>query len=85
MWIDDRAVFLPESFTVENTIRLRRNICGIQIVAARKKPEAKLGGICSLPAGAMLDICGKGFNERTIKVHWQDSFYFVFKQDVDLL
>jgi hypothetical protein len=40
-------------------------------------------GITKLPKGAQLQIWAKGFNERTVKVKWKDSFYFVFLQDLE--
>jgi hypothetical protein len=42
-----------------------------------------MGGITKLPKGAQLQIWAKGFNERTVKVKWKDSFYFVFLQDLE--
>jgi hypothetical protein len=35
-----------------------------------------------LPKGAVLLICGPGFNDRTLKVRWQDHAYYVFERDL---
>jgi len=40
--------------------------------------------ITQLPEGAELELCGEGFNERTVRVRWAEGFYFVFLQDLDV-
>lgn len=45
--------------------------------------HTRMGLIAQLPQGAQLEICGEGFNERTVKVRWKNQFYFVFLQDVE--
>lgn len=59
-------------------------ISAIPIVA---EPEgaARLGIITQLPQAAELQITGEGFNERTIKVRWNDSCYFVFRDDIEIV
>lgn len=47
--------------------------------------QGPLGTITQLPKSAELEICGDGFNERTIKVCCQNSFYFVFREDIEIL
>ncbi|MGA8028311.1 MAG: hypothetical protein WB992_14300 [Bryobacteraceae bacterium] len=46
--------------------------------------KIRMGVMSQLPEGADLEICGEGFNDRTIKVRWQEQFYFIFLQDVEL-
>jgi hypothetical protein len=36
-----------------------------------------------LPRGATLEVCGDGFNERTVKVRTNNRYYFVFRQDIE--
>jgi hypothetical protein len=62
-------------------ITVSRNIAAIQIERAEDGQE-KLGVISQLPQGAALDICGEGFNSRTVKVGWRGQHYFVFIQDL---
>lgn len=38
--------------------------------------------LAELPRGAVLTICGMGFNHRTATVRWRDDTYYVFKQDL---
>jgi hypothetical protein len=47
--------------------------------------EARTGLITQLPKDAAVEVCGNGFNDRTVAVRWQESFYFVFLQDIELL
>jgi hypothetical protein len=41
-----------------------------------------LGLIVHLPAGSNVQVCGEGFNHRTLKVRQGDAFYFVFQEDL---
>jgi hypothetical protein len=43
----------------------------------------RLGPLCELPEQAELEICGDGFNERTVKARYGDSYYFVFWSDLN--
>lgn len=47
--------------------------------------ETRTGLITQLPKDAAVEVCGEGFNERTIAVRWADSLYFVFLQDIEPL
>ena len=44
--------------------------------------QSKLGTISRLPCRAMLEVCGDGFNNRTIKVRMDATYYFVFRSDL---
>jgi hypothetical protein len=43
------------------------------------------GLVTQLPQSADVEICGDGFNDRTVKVRWHDSFYFVFRDDLEIV
>jgi hypothetical protein len=64
---------------------LSKNIAGIQVLPAADAGEPRLGMITQLPQGAELELCGEGFNERTVRVRWAEGFYFVFLQDLEIL
>jgi hypothetical protein len=66
----------------QTTHFLSRNIAAIQVVP-HECENSRLGVITQLPEGAQLDPCGDGFDDRTIKVKWQGSCYFVFLQDLE--
>ena len=62
---------------------LGKNIAAIQVLPADGGEEPKLGMITQLPQGAQLHVCGRGFNERTVRVRWANGSYFVFLQDLE--
>ncbi len=45
----------------------------------------QLGAITQLPRGAELQISGEGFNDGTVEVRCQDCFYFVFRDDLEIV
>ena len=65
-----------------STFTLPHNISAIQSL-----PEAdggvRLGTILQLPEGTQVRVCGDGFNERTVKVIWEGTYYFVFWEDLE--
>lgn len=66
---------------ISSSITLSKIIAAINI-RETEDGHMRLGLIAQLPTGAQLEVCGEGFNERTLKVRWEDRFYFVFVQDV---
>lgn len=38
--------------------------------------------LAEIPKGAVLIICGAGFNHRTLRVRWQNDTYYVFERDL---
>ncbi|MBV9264632.1 MAG: hypothetical protein JO061_00540 [Acidobacteriaceae bacterium] len=75
------ALFIPECVTVQATITAPKEISALELVPTAT--GARLGHIASLPKGTRLEICGGGFNERTVKARCQGHFYFVFLQDIE--
>lgn len=61
--------------------------CGGRIAAIREVPKQeggyKLGDLVQLEAGTALEICGEGYNDRTIRVRSQAETFFVFRQDLE--
>jgi hypothetical protein len=41
-----------------------------------------LAVLTELPKGAVLTVCGAGFNHRTATVRWRDDSFYVFEQDL---
>jgi hypothetical protein len=74
--------FLSEdcSYSEEN-YTLSKLIAAIQLVPTGGG-TARLGVISQLLPGVQFRLCGKGFNEQTVKVRCQNGFYFVFSQDI---
>lgn len=44
--------------------------------------KLRLGTLVRLPDGAEVKICGEGFDNRTAKVTWEGSTYYVFLDDL---
>ncbi len=42
-----------------------------------------LGLFTQIPRGSGISVCGEGFNERTVKVQFRGTMYFVFREDLD--
>lgn len=62
-------------------ITLSKNIPAIPLEHVEDGQE-RLGAILRLPRGAELDICGSGFDGKTVKVFCSGRSYFVFIQDL---
>lgn len=80
MW-NDQAFKSDNCDTIVRSLTLPKQISAIQMLPA-EKAHGKLGLITQLPRGAMVDICGDGFNERTAKIRYGQGYFFVFLQDL---
>ena len=80
--MDQSALFIPEDVGGGNPVTLLHQISAIQLVR-REDGSVKLGALGQLGAGTEVVVCGKGFNERTVKVRTEaDHYFFVFQQDI---
>ena len=79
--VDFDLLSKPACGSVEKTVRTQRKISVIEIDSLGNG-DVRLGAISEIPAGGELEICGPGFNGRTVKARYKDSFYFVFMQDI---
>ena len=79
--MDQSALFIPEDSSGGTPVTLLRPVSAIQLVK-KKDGTVKLGMLGQLGPGTKVVPCGKGFNERTIKVRAEGNHYFVFRQDV---
>jgi hypothetical protein len=59
---------------------LRRPICAIQIERDEVGKE-KLGLIAQLGTGTPIQVCGPGFNRRTMRVSVNGLYFFVFARE----
>ncbi len=80
--LSEDVLYIPESVHSLRSYTLSKRVAAIRLTRAARGSEGKLGEIVQLQPGTRLDCCGDGYNERTIKVHYDGSFYFVFLQDV---
>ena len=72
------AFFLPVEPVAQCPVILAKPIAAIQVLPARENGLLRLGLLSRLPAGAVLHICGDGFDKRTAKVLVDGQYYFVF-------
>ncbi len=82
MMMNTDAFFIPDSHIGSERIRLSRSISAIQLVP-KEGGGAKLGLVVQLGPGTMVERCGGGFNERTVKVRAHGQYYFIFLQDME--
>lgn len=62
-------------------LTLLREITALRI-AKCSHSDHDLAVLTELPKGAVLTVCGAGFNHRTATVRWRDDAFYVFKQDL---
>jgi hypothetical protein len=80
--IDSDALFIPDKQLCSKTVLLAKRIMAIELTAD-DTGGVKLGPLTALGSGAALEICGTGFNDRTIKVRTEGQCYFVFLKDIE--
>jgi hypothetical protein len=82
--MNEDMIFIPTEPVICGSCILSRKIAAIRLDyrAGQNSEKAKLGSILQLPAGSNLEVCGGGFNSRTVKVRHQNSYYFVFEEDL---
>lgn len=78
------CISVPGVLSLPRARILPRIISGIQLIPTEDKP-GRLGLVTQLPQNAELELCGDGFDERTVKVRWLGTCYFVFRQDLEIL
>lgn len=81
--LTDDGLSILNSFVPEKTYTLSRRIAAVRIRPSNDCRQGELTEISELQAGARLERCGDGYNQRTVKVHYAGEFYFVFLQDLD--
>lgn len=82
MLINSAELYIPESTNHGDRISLLKHISAIQLVPAQDG-HAKLGLLSQLAPGTIVEVCGNGFNERTVKVRSSNQYYFVFLEDLN--
>jgi len=78
------AFFLPLEPVVEDTVLLSEPVAAIQVLPPREDGRLRLGLLLRLPAGAVLHVCGEGFDDRTARVLVDGQYYFVFREEIGL-
>jgi hypothetical protein len=77
--MSEDTLFIATGTTEGRRIQLSRSISAVQLVR-KENGAAKLGSLLQLARGTMIECCGDGFNERTVKICANGAYYFVFLQ-----
>ena len=64
-------------------LTLSRSICVIRFTSPKTNGDRSYGGLAELAAGTPVEICGAGFNNRSLKISANHREYFVFIRDLD--
>ncbi len=80
--MNSAALSIPLTIVVDRRVSVCKPISAVQLIND-PRGSTKLGLLSQLRPGSTLEVCGDGFNERTIKVRCDGSFYFVFRQDIE--
>ncbi len=67
----------------ETRFSLAKNAPAMQ-VSPDASGKLRLGALVRLPDGAEVQVCGEGFDDRTTKVTWEGSTYYVFRDDLEM-
>jgi len=74
---------VPEYYPVQETLTVSKEISALELISTNNGARSRK--ITPVPKGACLQVCGHGFNERTIQVYWEDKLCYVFLQDIEPL
>jgi len=77
----NQTAFMKEADLMEPTITLKKDVSALEIVR-KKNASGPFGAPAPISKGSRLEIFGTGFNERTLRVRFQDRLFFVFRQDL---
>lgn len=79
--INSDALEIPHSSFSEGSVTLSKRIAAVRLTR-KEDGHGKLGQIAQLDPGNV-DLCGPGYNARTVKVRFRDECYFVFREDLN--
>jgi hypothetical protein len=82
MWNADAVTTLEPAYS-HLSYTLSTDIPAIQVLPAGAGLMG-LGPVLKLPRGAQIEACGAGFDDRTMKVRYADSLYYVFLEDLEI-
>ena len=65
---------------VPKIYRLPRKVAALNIGQDSESP----GYLMELPKGAQVEVCGCGYNDRTLRIRLHGEYYIAFAQDLEL-
>lgn len=81
MAFNREALEIPHPTFREGTATLSKRVAAIRLLQ-QATGNGKLGPITQLDP-CLVDLCGPGYNDRTVKVRLNDQCYFVFRDDLN--
>ena len=75
------AIQIPSDEFSEGIAFVPKQIAGVSLLL-REDGRPKLGAVHPLGPGTV-ELCGPGYNERTVRVRTNDGYYFVFREDLE--
>jgi hypothetical protein len=82
--VDEQMLYVPKANMPALSHLLAKNISAIELITGNGDRQSRLGPVLQLPNGSMLDVCGDGFNDRTVKIRSNGKYYFVFRSDLGI-
>ena len=79
--VNREALRIPSRTFAEGTATLSTRVAAVRLVE-RQDGCGKLGPIAQLDPG-LVELCGPGYNERTVKIRLNEECYFVFRDDLN--
>jgi hypothetical protein len=76
------AFFIPDPHKDGKKIPLLKPIVAVHL-EQNEHGVVKLGLLSRLSPGTLVQRCGEGFDDRTVKVRANGQCYFVFLQDLE--
>lgn len=62
--------------------RKSATLCAMQVIED-EDGTPHMGLLTQLSRAGAFEVCGPGFNDRTVKVRVGGNFYFVFREDIE--
>jgi hypothetical protein len=79
----EEVITIPTDQVADRVCTLARRIPAITLEkSGGPDGRGKLGLILHLAAGSDVEICGDGFNSRTVRVRQNGMYYFIFSEDL---
>jgi hypothetical protein len=83
MFLNRDEIFIPSPVSVESVVRLSRSVSAVHLEPGSDPGRARLGEIRTLQVGETVELCGGGYNDKTVKVRSSGEFFFVFRADLN--
>ena len=78
--IKEESIYIPDERVSGEKVQLSKTACAVQLI--RNPNGAGLGPLRQLGVGTTVELCGDGYNDRTVKVRANGDCFFVFLEDL---